>query len=63
MFVGNKNFEVNSGQFFEKRLSLRERNMKLLIETVNCVTIKGNHLHNYNRHSHVDNALQRIPSA
>ena len=29
-----------SGQFYEKRLSVRERNMKLLLETVTYVAIK-----------------------
>ena len=26
-----------SGQFYKKRLSVRERNMKLLLETVTCI--------------------------
>ena len=50
-----------SGQFHEKRLSVREGNMKLLLETVTCKAVKESHLHNYNRHSHVHNALQKIP--
>ena len=29
-----------SGQFYEKRLSVRERNMKLLLETVTFIAIK-----------------------
>ena len=29
-----------SGQFYEKRLSVRERNMKLLLETVTYIAIK-----------------------
>ena len=52
-----------SGQFYEKKLPVRERNMKLLPETVSYIAIKESHLHNYNRHSHVHNALQKIPSA
>ena len=38
-----------SGQCFllyEKRLSVRERNMKLLLETVTYIAIKESHLHN-----------------
>ena len=30
-----------SDQFYEKRLSVRERNMKLLLETVTYIVIKG----------------------
>ena len=50
-----------SGQFYERRLSVRERNMKLLLEAVAYIAIKESHLHKYNRHSHVHNALQKIP--
>ena len=46
-----------SGQFYEKRLSVRERNMKLLLETVTYIAIKKSYLHNYSRHSDVHNAL------
>ena len=49
------------GQFYEKRLSVPEKNMKLLLETVTYIAIKENHLHNYNRHSYALNALQKIP--
>ena len=52
-----------SGQFYENRLSVRERNMKLLLETVTYIAIKESHLHNYIRHGHVHNALQKIPLA
>ena len=52
-----------SGQFYEKWMSVRERNIKLLLETVTYIAIKESHLHNYNRHSHVHNALQKIPPA
>ena len=52
-----------SGQFYEKRQSVTERNMKLLLETVTNIAIKERHLHNCNRHSHVHNALQKIPPA
>ena len=52
-----------SGQFYEKSLSVRERNTKLLLETVTYVAIKESHLHNCNRHSHAHNALQKIPPA
>ena len=51
-----------SDQFYEKRLSVRERNMKLLLETVTYIAIKEKpHLHNYNGKSHVHNAPQKIP--
>ena len=52
-----------SGQFYEKRLSVRERNMKLLLETVTYIAIKESYLHNYSRHSHVHNVLQKISPA
>ena len=48
-----------SGQFYEKWMSVRERNIKLLLETVTYIAIKESHLHNYD--SHVHNALQKIP--
>ena len=51
-----------SGQFYEKRLSVRERNIKLLLETVTYIAIKS-HLHNYNGNSHVHNAMKNIPPA
>ena len=47
----------------EKRLSVRERHRKLLLETVTYIAIKESHVHNYDRHSHVHNALQKIPPA
>ena len=50
------------GQFYE-RVSVREANMKLLHETVTCIGIKESHLHNYNKHSHVLNALLKRPPA
>ena len=52
-----------SDQFYEERLSVRERNMKLLLETVTYIAIKESHLHNCNGNSHVHNALQKIPLA
>ena len=52
-----------SGQFYEKWVSVKERNIKLLLETVTCTAITDSHLHNYNRNSHVHNALQKIPPA
>ena len=52
-----------SGQFYEMRLSVREMKMKLLLETVNYIATKESHLQNYNRNSHVYNALQKIPPA
>ena len=52
-----------SGQFYEKRLSVREVDMKLLLETFTYIAIKESHLHNYNRHSHVHNALHKLPPA
>ena len=48
-----------SGQFYEKRLSVREMNMKLLLEAATYIAIKESHLHNYNRRGHVHNALQK----
>ena len=52
-----------SGLFDENKLSVRERNMKLLLETVTYIAIKESHMHNYNRHSCVHNALQKMPPA
>ena len=49
-----------SDQFYEDRMSVRERNKKLLLETVTCVASKS-HLHDCNGNSHVHNALQKIP--
>ena len=40
-----------SDQFYEERLSVRERNMKLLLETATYIAIKESHLHNCNRQS------------
>ena len=50
-----------SDQFYVKRLSVRERNTKLLLITMTYIAIKESHLHNCNRHSHVHNAVQKIP--
>ena len=52
-----------SGQFYEKTVSVREGNKKLLLEIVTYIAIKESHLRNCNRHSHVHNALQNIPPA
>ena len=50
-----------SGQFYEKRLSVRERNIKFLLETATYMAMKKkSYLHIYNRNSHVRNALQKI---
>ena len=54
---------MSSGEFYEKRPSFREGNMNLLLETVTYIAIKESHMHNYNRHSHVHNALQKMPPA
>ena len=43
--------------------AVREKNTKLLLETLTYIAIKESHLHNRNRHSHVHNALQKIPPA
>ena len=51
------------GQFYEKRLLVTKRNMKLLLEAVTYIAIKENHLHNHNRHSDALNALQKISPA
>ena len=53
--------EMFSSQFYEKGLSVRERNMKLLLETVTYIAIKESHLHNYSKHSHAHNILQKTP--
>ena len=50
-----------SGPFYENRPPVRERNMNLLLETVTYIAIKERFICNYNRHSHVHNALQKIP--
>ena len=52
-----------SGQFYVRRYSVREMDRELLLETVTYIAIKESHLHNCNRHSHVHNALQKIPPA
>ena len=52
-----------SGQFYEKRLSVREKNTKLLLETVTCIAIMESHPHNCKGYSHVHNALQKMPPA
>ena len=52
-----------SSQFYENRLSAKERNMKLLLEIVTYIALKEGHLHNCNRNSHVHNTLQKIPPA
>ena len=50
-------FKMFSEQFYEKRVSVTERNIKLLLETVTYIVIKEkSHLHNYNANSHVHNA-------
>ena len=48
---------------YEKGLSVRDSNMKLLLGTVTYIAIKEGHRHNYNRHSHVHNAMKKIPHA
>ena len=45
-----------SGQFYEKWASVRETNIKSLLETVRYIATTS-HLHNYNRNSYVHNAL------
>ena len=49
-----------SCQFYEIQVSIRERNIKLLLETVMHSYNRNSHMHNYNRNSHVHNALQKI---
>ena len=53
------------GKFYENRMSFRERNLKLFLETVTFIAIKERvtESHNYNRNSHVHNALQKIAPA
>ena len=48
-----------SGQFYEKWVSVRERNVKLILETVTYIATTSQ-LHNYNRNNHVHNALWKI---
>ena len=53
------------GQFYEKWVSVRKRNIKLLLETVTCIIAietvmyimqcKNYYLHNCNRDSHLHN--------
>ena len=45
-----------SGQSYEKWVSVRKRNIKLILETVTYIATTS-HLYNYNRNSHVHNAL------
>ena len=52
-----------SGQFYEKWVSVKERNIKLLLETVTYTASAETVNYNYNRNSHVHNALQKIPPA
>ena len=47
--------------FYEKWVSVQERKTKLLLEAVNNITVTDSHLHNYNRNSHVHNALRKTP--
>ena len=52
------------GQFYEKRLSVRESNMKLLLETATYIAIKERvtciiEMETVNCHVH--NALQKVP--
>ena len=51
----------DNNNFYPQSILIRER--KLLLETVTYIAIKESHLHNYNRHGHVHNALQKIPPA
>ena len=48
-----------SGQFYETWVSVRERNTKLLLETVTYIATTETVTLNYNRNSHVHNALQK----
>ena len=52
-----------SDQFYEKRLSVIEKNMKLLLETLMYIAMKENYLYNYNGSTHVHNALQKMSHA
>ena len=52
-----------SCEFYKKWVSVRERNMKLLLETVTDNYKRTSHLHNYNKNSHVHHALQKISPA
>ena len=52
-----------SDQFYEERLSVREGNMKLLLETVMCIIhCRKCHLHNCNRDSHLHNYNKKLSS-
>ena len=54
-----------SGQFYEKRLSIREKNIKLLLETVAYIAIKERLtcIITLDTVTYVHNALQKIPPA
>ena len=45
-----------SDQFYEKWISVGERNIKLLLDTVPYIATTSHH-HNYNRNSYAHNAL------
>ena len=51
-----------SDQFYEKRLSVREKNMKLLLETVTYIAIKERVACIITMET-VHNAMQKIPPA
>ena len=52
-----------SGQFYEKRLSVRDRNMKLLLETATYIAIKERVTCIIAMETVMHNALQKIPPA
>ena len=45
-----------SGQFYEKWVPVRERNIKLILETAKNIATTS-HLHDHKRNSHVHKAL------
>ena len=52
-----------SDQFYEKRLLVRERNMKFLLETVTNIAIKERVTYIITMETVVHNALQKVPPA
>ena len=52
-----------SDQFYENRLSVREKNMKLLLETVTYIAIKERVTCIIAMETVMHNALQKIPPA
>ena len=52
-----------SRQFYEKWVSVRKRTINLRLETATYIATTETVARNYNRNSHVHNALHKIPPA